>query len=67
MLFIFHSIRLILCGRVKLNPGPKNTKYLSICHWNLNSLAAHSFAKVTALKAFNVKEILILFVCWSQT
>ena len=38
----FNSIHLlILCGDVEQNPGPKNTKCLSLFHWNLNSLAAH--------------------------
>ena len=38
------------------NPGPKYTKYLSLCHWHLNSLAAHAFAEVSALKALNGTE-----------
>ena len=53
----FNSIPLlILCGDVDQIPGPKDTKYLSLCHWNLNSLAVHDFAKVSALKAFNATE-----------
>ena len=56
----FDSIHLlILCGDTEQNLGPKDTKYLSLCHWNLNSLAAHDFAKVSALKAFNATENLI--------
>ena len=52
--FLFHDIYLvILCGDIKLSPGAKDAKYLSLCHWNLNSIAAHAFAKVSALKAFN--------------
>ena len=46
----------MLCGDVEQNPGTKDTKYLSLCHWNLNSLAANDFAKVGALKAFNAME-----------
>ena len=53
----FNSIHLlILCGDVEQNPGPKDTKYLSLCYWNLNNLAAHDFAKINALKAFNATE-----------
>ena len=53
----FNSIHLlILCGDVEQNPGPKDTKYFSLRHWNLNSLAAHDVAKVSALKAFNATE-----------
>ena len=39
---------LLLCSDVELNPGPnQNTaKKLSICHWNLNSIAVHNFAKL---------------------
>ena len=53
----FHSIQLsILCGDVEQNPGIKKTKYFSLFHENLNNLAAHDFAKVSALKGFNAKR-----------
>ena len=55
---------LILCGDIELNPGPKDAKYLSLCHWNLNSIAAHDFAKTTALEAFNTTKNLD-FICLS--
>ena len=57
---------LILCGEIELNPGPKDTKYLSLCHWNLNSIAAHDFAKVSAIKAFNTTKNFD-FVCLSES
>ena len=46
---------LLLRDDGELNPGPsQNTaKKLSICHWNLNSIAAHNFANLVLLKAFN--------------
>ena len=46
---------LLLCGDVEINPGPKqNTaKKITICHWNLNSIAAHNFVKLVLLKAYN--------------
>ena len=46
---------ILLCGDVELNPGPKqNTaKKFSICHWNLNSITAHNFAKLVLLKAYD--------------
>ena len=46
---------LLPCGDVQLNPGSKqNTaKKISICYWNLNSIAAHNFAKLVLLKAYN--------------
>ena len=47
---------LLLSDDVELNPGPnQNTaKRLSTCYWNLNSIAAHNFAKLVLLKAFNL-------------
>ena len=60
---LFHSIYLlILCGDIELNPGPKDAKYLSLCRWNLNSIDAHNFAKVSALKAFNTTKT-FNFIC----
>ena len=50
LLFIF---ALLLChGDIEINPGPKKLKKnsLSVCHWNLNSLSAHNFSKLTQLK-----------------
>ena len=41
-------------GDSELNPGPwkpKTNKFL-VCHWNLNSLSAHCFSKLTQLKAY---------------
>ena len=53
----FHSIHLlILCDDVERNRRLKNTKYFSLCRWNLNSVFAHEFEKVSAVKAFNVTE-----------
>ena len=35
-------------GDIKKNPGPKKLKKsLSVCHWNLTSLPAHNFSKLT--------------------
>ena len=43
--------RIIMSGDVEVNPGPKHnscqSQGFSICHWNLNSLIAHSFVKVS--------------------
>ena len=40
-------------GDVELNPGPKcnAAQTVSICHWNLNSICAHNFAKLSLLRA----------------
>ena len=44
-----------LSGDIEENPGPKHnsSQKLSICHWNLNSIAAHNFIKVSLLIAYN--------------
>ena len=50
------ALNLFVCGDVELNPGPKkrNSCYdFSICHWNLNSITEHNFAKVNLLQAYN--------------
>ena len=53
---------------VEENPGPKrySTQYLNICHWNLNSTAAHNFIKVALSKAhLSIHEMNI--ICLSET
>ena len=66
LLFIF---ALLLChGDIEINPGPKKFKKnsLSVCRWNLNSLSAHNFSKLTQLKAYTsiYKHD---FICLSET
>ena len=41
------SSLILLSGDIKTNPGPtpSSGQCFSICHWNLNSIAAHNFAK----------------------
>ena len=41
-------------GDVELNPGPKRSaaQTFSICHWNLNSICAHKFAKLSLLRGY---------------
>ena len=42
-------------GDIELNQGTRKLKinFYSICHWNLNSLAAHNFLKLKKLIAYN--------------
>ena len=64
--FPFIQCMLLLCGDVELNPGPLNSKNLSICHWNVNGLSAHNFIKLSLLEAyvsFNKVDI----ICISET
>ena len=55
-------------GNIELNPGPRKFKNssLSVCHWNLNSLCAYNFSKVTQLKVYSslYKHD---FICLSET
>ena len=54
LIYIYNSF--LQChGDIELNPGPKKLKInsFSICHWNLNSSAAHNFSKLTQLIAYN--------------
>ena len=60
---------LICAGDIELNPGPRknNTSYnFSFCHWNLNSIAAHNFSKLSSLEAYNVQHKFDM-ICLSET
>ena len=50
----FLSRKLLLSGDIETNPGPRRnlSNHFTICHWNLNSISAHNFAKVQLLKAY---------------
>ena len=50
----YHKQRLILSNDIEVNPGPKldSSQNLTLCHWNLNSIAAHNFSKINPLKAY---------------
>ena len=42
---------------MELNPGPKYTKsfsYFSLCYWNIDSLPADDFSKLSLIEAYNV-------------
>ena len=56
MLTLVYLYLFLQChGDIETNSGPKHikNKSISVCHWNLNSLAAHNFSKLTQLKAYN--------------
>ena len=50
---VFYLI--ILSGDTEENPGPKLNSFqkLDICRWNLNSIAAHNFIKLSLLIGYN--------------
>ena len=45
----------MLCENIESNPGarPNSGQSFSICHWNLNSIAAHNFSKFSLLRTYN--------------
>ena len=54
LLLFISVILLLLSGNIETSPGP-NPGYLksfSFCHWNLNSIAAHNFIKMSLLQAY---------------
>ena len=66
LLYVFVFLR--SHGDTELNPGPKKSKEnaLSVCHWNLNSITAHDFSKLTQLKAY-ISTYKYHFICLSET
>ena len=56
-----------LSGDIEKGPGPRfSSQNFSICHWNLNGIIAHSYVKISLLKAYlSVHKFDI--VCLSET
>ena len=54
-LFWLVSIFLNRTGDIEKNPSPKtkSCQNFSIYHWNLNSISAHNFSKMSLLQAYN--------------
>ena len=68
--YLWVASRIIsLSGDTEINPGPKSNALnwcFSICHWNLNSILAHIFTKVSLLSAYiSVHKFDI--ICLSKT
>ena len=61
-------LALIISGDIESNPGPENSynQTLSLCHWNLNGIAANSFIKISLLEAYNTIHNFDL-ICISET
>ena len=70
--YVFHIwLHLILTkrsGDIEQNPGPKSnsSQSFSICHWNLNSISAHNFIKISLLKTYIATHKLDV-ICLSET
>ena len=69
---LFHfwicKLQVILSGDVELNPGPtpNSGQNFSICHWNLNSIPAHNFSKISLFSAYNSLHKFDI-ICLSET
>ena len=65
---MYISVLLRCHGDIELNPGPRKLKEntLSVCHWNLNSITAHNFSKLTQLKPY-ISTYKYDFICLSET
>ena len=48
------SFWILLSGDIESNPDPKliSGQSFLICHWNLSSISAHNFAKISVLTAY---------------
>ena len=51
---LFLLILILLCGDVEINWGQKTITQqgFSLCHWNLDRIPVHNFAKLFLLKAY---------------
>ena len=49
-----------------LSLNPTNMTSFSICHWNLNSIAAHNFSKIQSLIVYDCMHHFD-FICFSET
>ncbi len=43
---------LLLSGYIESNAGPNNSIF-SFCSWNLNSICAHDFVRISLIEAYN--------------
>ena len=62
------SFLILLSGDIKTNlrPIPSSGQCFSICHWNLNNITAHNFAKLFLLTAYNLVHGFDI-ICLSET
>ena len=44
---------LLLAGDIETNPGPHTGNCLKFCHWNLNSICARDYIKISRNEAYN--------------
>ena len=66
--FGLQRLLILSSGDVEIKPGPTRTPKasLSICHWNLNSISAHNYVKLSLLRAYLVFHKFDI-ICLSET
>ena len=57
-----------ISGDIEKNPGakPNLCQSFSVCHWNLNSISAHNFLKLSLLRAYTTAHNFDV-ICLSET
>ena len=62
------KLHINLSGNIELNLGPKSNscEKFPVCHWNLNSISAHNFSKISLLNAYTSLRNFDI-VCLSET
>ena len=57
-----------LCGDAEENPGPKpsSKQIFIICYWNLNSISAHNYIRLSLLRAY-LSTRRFEVICLSET
>ena len=58
----------LLIGNIKTNPGPVSSsgECFSNCYWNLNSVTAHNYTKLSLVTAYNLVHSFDI-ICLSET
>ena len=66
--WLYSPLLILLSGDVEINPGPRHNsgEFFSICHWNLNSVLAYNYIKLSSLKAFIAVHKFDI-ICLSET
>ena len=63
-----YEIVLTLSGDIEEKPGPmlSSNQNFSICHWNLNSISAQNYIKISLLRAY-ISTHKFALICISET
>ena len=66
--WLYSPFLILLSGNVEINPGPRHNsgEFFSIFHWNLNSVSAYNYTKLSSLKAFIAVHKFDI-ICLSET